>query len=222
VPGRSRADRLLELADDELILGWRNSEWTGIAPFLEEDVAFSSIAQNEIGHARALYELAARELGGDADALAFDREPGAYRCAALVELRLVPDWAGTIARHFLYESADAVRIGALRAGPDPELAAIAAKIDREEVYHRIHAEMWIDRLGAEPGVRAALERLWPYALGVVEPALRAELARRVGETLGRPLPEAEPVERGVHVPELASLWEEMTAVRRSAPAGARW
>ena len=57
------AELLLELADDELVLGWRDSEWTGIAPFLEEDVAFSSIAQNEIGHARALYELAARELG---------------------------------------------------------------------------------------------------------------------------------------------------------------
>ena len=52
---------LLEIADDELILGWRDSEWTGIAPLLEEDVAFSSIAQNEIGHARALYELVARE-----------------------------------------------------------------------------------------------------------------------------------------------------------------
>ena len=52
-----RTELLLELADDELILGWRNSEWTGIAPFLEEDVAFSSIAQNEIGHARALYQL---------------------------------------------------------------------------------------------------------------------------------------------------------------------
>jgi len=55
-----RTDLLLSIADDELILGWRNSEWTGIAPFLEEDVAFSSIAQNEIGHARALYELVAR------------------------------------------------------------------------------------------------------------------------------------------------------------------
>ena len=41
-----RAQRLLELADDELILGWRDSEWTGVAPSLEEDVAFSSIAQN--------------------------------------------------------------------------------------------------------------------------------------------------------------------------------
>ena len=60
---------LLGLADDELVLGWRDSEWTGIAPVLEEDVAFSSIAQNEIGHARAVYGL----LTDDADALAFDR-----------------------------------------------------------------------------------------------------------------------------------------------------
>ena len=58
-----RAQLLLQIADDELVLGWRDSEWTGIAPSLEEDVAFSSIAQNEIGHARALYELAARDLG---------------------------------------------------------------------------------------------------------------------------------------------------------------
>ena len=75
------AQELLAIADDELVLGWRNSEWTGIAPFLEEDVAFSSIAQNEIGHARALYELAARELGTDADALAFDRPLDEYRSA---------------------------------------------------------------------------------------------------------------------------------------------
>ncbi len=46
-----RAQLLLRIADDELILGWRDSEWTGIAPSLEEDVAFSSIAQNEIGRA---------------------------------------------------------------------------------------------------------------------------------------------------------------------------
>ena len=72
------AQELLKLADDELVLGWRNSEWTGIAPFLEEDVAFSSIAQTEIGHARAWYELAAKELGTDADSLAFDREPDEY------------------------------------------------------------------------------------------------------------------------------------------------
>src|SRR6185503_20293323 len=109
---------------DELILGWRDSEWTGIAPMLEEDVAFSSIAQNEIGHARALYEL----LSDDADALAFDRTPDEYRCAPLVELRLL-DWAHTIARRWLYEVADRVRIEALMASDDPEVAGLAAKID---------------------------------------------------------------------------------------------
>jgi ring-1,2-phenylacetyl-CoA epoxidase subunit PaaC len=225
VPGRSKTELLLALADDELILGWRNSEWTGIAPFLEEDVAFSSIAQNEIGHARALYELAARELGTDADALAFDRPPEAYRSAPLVELRRL-EWARTIARHWLYETADAIRLEALKGSDDPEIAGIAAKIDREEVYHRIHAEMWIDRLLASeegrPRVDEALEELWPYALGVLDDDLRPELVRRVEAKLGRSLPEVEQVSRGQHEAELAELLEEMTMVRRSAPAGARW
>jgi ring-1,2-phenylacetyl-CoA epoxidase subunit PaaC len=140
------AQRILEIADDELILGWRDSEWTGIAPFLEEDVAFSSIAQTEIGHARAWYELAAKELGTDPDALAFDREPDEYRCAPFVELRLVGDWARTIARRWLYEAADALRIEALRGSDQRELAGLAARIDREEAYHRMHAEMWAERL----------------------------------------------------------------------------
>ena len=167
-----RVQLLLALADDELILGWRNSEWTGIAPSLEEDVAFSSIAQNEIGHARALYELAARELGTDADALAFDRSLDEYRSAPLVELRRL-EWARTIARHWLYETADAIRLEALRASDDPELAGIAAKIDREEVYHRIHAEMWVDRLlGSDEGAAAARRG----ARGAL--AVRARRARR--------------------------------------------
>jgi ring-1,2-phenylacetyl-CoA epoxidase subunit PaaC len=213
---RERADLLLQLADDELILGWRNSEWTGIAPFLEEDVAFSSIAQNEIGHARALYELAARELGGDADSIAFDRRPEEYRCSPLVQLRLVPDWARTIARHVLYEAADAVRIAALKEHEDPELAGIAAKIDREEVYHRLHAEMWHERLREEDRYRAAVEELWPYALGVVAVELRPVLAAQVGRD------EVKAVERAAPGPEFATLWEEMTMVRRSAPVGAQW
>ena len=187
-----RAQLLLPIADDELVLGWRNSEWTGIAPFLEEDVAFSSIAQNEIGHARALYQLVADELGTTADELAFDRPPEEYRCSRLVELRLVPDWAQTIARHVLYEEADAKRIEELKASDDPEVAGLAAKIDREEVYHRMHAEMWRERLTDEPRFTAALEEIQPLL-----------------------------DERGEHTPEFAELWEEMTMVRRSV-AGATW
>jgi len=193
-----RAQLLLELADDELILGWRNSEWTGIAPFLEEDVAFSSIAQNEIGHARALYELAAQDLETTADALAFDRTPEEYRSCRLVELRL-PEWERTIARHVLYEGADAQRLQRLIASDDAEVAGLAAKIDREEAYHRMHAQMWADRLEDEPRFQAALEELRPLAAAVLEPGLS-----------------------NGHTPELAELWEEMTIVRRSQPAGTKW
>jgi len=211
----ARAQVLLALADDELIVGWRDSEWTGIAPTLEEDVAFSSIAQNEIGHARALYELAAVELGSDADTLAFDRAPEDYRCAPLVELHLM-EWAHTIARRYLYEEADRVRTTALMQSDDAELAGLAAKIDREEVYHRMHAEMWAARLRDEPRFTAAVEELWPYALGVLEPPLRPELARLVGLPVS-----VEVHERGAHRPELAELLTEMTEVRRSEP-GAQW
>ena len=205
---------LLPIADDELFLGWRESEWTGIAPMLEEDVAFSSIAQNEIGHARALYQLLVGEEG-DADALAFDRRLEEYRCAPLVELRLL-DWAHTIARRWLYETADEIRIAALKSDPDPAIAGLAAKIDREETYHRMHAEMWHDRLKDEPRFKEAVEELWPYALGLLPPELRGELVQRVG------LAEVEAVERGTHTDELAPMWEEMTEVRQSAPAGAQW
>jgi 1,2-phenylacetyl-CoA epoxidase catalytic subunit len=80
----------------------------------------------------------------------------------------------------------------------------------------MHAEMWHERLRDEPRFRTAVEELWPYALGVLPTELRGELVSRVG--LGK----VEAVERGTHTDELASLWEEMTEVRRSAPAGAQW
>src|SRR5438093_7643193 len=156
---------------------------------LEEDVAFSSIAQNEIGHARALYQL----LAEDADALAFDRPPEEYRCSPLVQLRFVPDWARTIARRVLYEAADELRLERLKASSDEAVAGLAAKIDREEAYHRMHAQMWHDRLQHAPRYTKALEEL-------------------------RPLLDA----RGNHGPELADLWKEMTMVRRSQPPGATW
>ena len=224
---RSRVDLLLELADGELVLGWRESEWTGIAPFLEEDVAFSSIAQAEIGHARALYALAARELGTDPDALAFDRAPEEYRCAPLVELRLVPDWGRTAARHYLYETADALRIEALKESPWDDIANLAAKIEREETYHVMHAEMWVDRLAeSEDGrerLREALAELWPYALGVLEEPERERFRELAAAKLPffSPRRVDEPVARGEHTPELPPLLEEMTMVRRLAPE-AQW
>ena len=209
------AQELLRLADDELILGWRNSEWTGIAPFLEEDVAFSSIAQTEIGHARAWYELAANELETDADSLAFDREPDEYLCAPLVEMRMADDWARTIARHWLYETADRIRIQVLLNSVDRKVAGLAEKIDREETYHRIHAEMWAERLRDEPKFREAVDELWPYALGVLLEEQRSLFCEAVERD------EGEAIERSGHTEGLRPLWEEMTMVRRSVP-GASW
>ena len=77
-----------------------------------------------------------------------------------------------------------MRIDALMRSDDAELAGLAAKIDREETYHRLHAELWAARLRDEPRFRSAVEELWPFALGVLEPELRPELARRVGLELG--------------------------------------
>ena len=124
--------------------------------------------------------------------VAFDRSPDDYLCTPLVQLRLL-DWAHAIARRYLYEQADRERIEALMRSDDPELAGLAAKIDREEAYHRMHAELWADRLRDEPRFRQALDELQPYVGG----------------------------ERGTHTPEFAELWNEMTSVRRSAP-GAEW
>src|SRR3954452_20534736 len=99
------------------------------------------------------------------------------------------------------------------ASADAELSGLAAKIDREEVYHRLHAEMWAARLSDEPRFTAAVEELWPFALGMLEPALRPELARRAGRTSNSLLQaqvSAHPELRGAHTPELAELLAEMT------------
>jgi ring-1,2-phenylacetyl-CoA epoxidase subunit PaaC len=210
------ADLLLAIADDELILGWRDSEWTGIAPVLEEDVAFSSIAQNEIGHARAIYQL----LSDDPDALAFDRSPDEYRSSPFVELRFVPDWARTIARRVLYEAVDELRIERLKASSDGAVAGLAAKIDREEAYHRVHAEMWHARLHDEPRYRDAVDELWPYAVAMADPDVRGRLSGQ----FERKIPSNRLLlsrGHGDHVDNWPALWAEMTEVRRSVP-GAAW
>src|SRR2546428_1775954 len=93
-----RLDLLLALADDELIIGHRHSEWTGWVPHLEEDLAFSSIAQDEMAHARLLYGLALPLMGDgwDEDRLALGREPAEYRNAVLCE-RPNRDWGYSLA-----------------------------------------------------------------------------------------------------------------------------
>lgn len=164
---------LLAVADDEFVIGSWDSEWTGIAPMLEEDVATSSIAQDEIGHAQALYGLLAELTGRDADDIAYGREPDAYRHAALLN-HARGDWAFSVARRYLYETADTVRLAALARSSFTPLASLAGKMRREETYHLMHADAWLRRLGdgATDGrerLATALRTLWPDAQQVFAP-----------------------------------------------------
>jgi len=245
------AGLLLSMADDEFVIGFSDSEWTGIAPILEEDVAMSSIAQDELGHARAIYELLAGFLGDgrDADAIAYDREPEAYRHARLLD-HPRGDWAETIARRFLYDTADAARLAAIGDGWPP-LAELVAKIRREERYHVMHAQVWVDRLagaGGEARERfvAALEALasdastvlatpegeaalveagiLTHPMAVAADAWRAEVTSTLAPLAIRldlpPAPAAADARTG-HSEAFRWLWGEFTSVRRSEP-GATW
>jgi ring-1,2-phenylacetyl-CoA epoxidase subunit PaaC len=165
-------DVLLSLGDDEFILGYWDSEWTGVAPMLEEDVACSSIAQDEIGHARLFYQQVEALTGTSIDDLAYGRQPDKYRQVQLVD-HPRGDWAFTIARQFLYDTADALRLASLRSSAYVPLAQDIVKIEREEVYHQMHVHVWLERLanGNHEGrlrLEQALERLWPDALGMFE------------------------------------------------------
>jgi ring-1,2-phenylacetyl-CoA epoxidase subunit PaaC len=240
---------LLSTADDEFVIGFSDSEWTGIAPLLEEDVAMSSLSQDELGHAAALYGLLADLTGTDADAIAYDRVPADYRHARLLDHGR-GDWAMTIARRYLYETADVVRLGALADGAWAPLAELVGKLQREERYHAMHIGAWFERLAGavgEPRDRLldALTVLGPDAGTVFaplpdEPALieagvlarpmadlerdwRAGLAATLTRLSLPTLPATTHPERGRtdHGADFEWLHGEFTNVRRSDP-GATW
>jgi ring-1,2-phenylacetyl-CoA epoxidase subunit PaaC len=175
---------LVALGDDELILGHRHSEWTGFAPQIEEDVAFSSIAQDEIGHAAAYYAIAGSISGDDPDRIGLGREAGDYRNAILCELEN-REWAFTLARHWLYDLADDMRLESLAGSEDDKLRALATKLRREERYHLIHADAWLTRIAQGPvegrtRLIDALSEAFPAALGLFEPFETEEAAVKEG------------------------------------------
>src|SRR3954468_4780463 len=152
--GRERALGLLllSMADDEFVIGFSDSEWTGIGPILEEDVGISSLAQDELGHAQAIYQLFAEVVrdGRDADAVAYDRPPDGYFHARLLD-HPRGDWAATIVRRWLYETADAARLTALTDSAHAPRRALVAKLRREERYHQMHVDAWLERLATAGG-----------------------------------------------------------------------
>ncbi len=147
------ADLLFQLADDDFVLGYRDQEWLGLAPHIEEDVAFGSIAQEQIGHATFYYHLLESLGVGRADDLASLRPGEQRRNAVLLEqpngengdFLNQPhfDWAWTIVRHYLYDVWDIARLNLLKESRFVPLAEAAEKILGEKRYHRAHQELWI-------------------------------------------------------------------------------
>ena len=245
------AELLLTMADDEFVIGFRDSEWTGVAPMLEEDVAFSSIAQDEIGHARLLYEMRAALTGEDADRLAFHRQPDEYRHARLLD-QPRQGWGFTIARRWLYDTADSVRLAALARSSFAPLAEVVAKIRREERYHLMHLDAWLERLATHEGTprdeaTTALEALEPVATSVFAPFDGEEmlvaagvLSAPISELAARWRSEANARLGALGLPSIAAgrppadgrshkqpdesfvwLWNEFTSVAR-LEEGAQW
>ena len=178
------SDYAVWLADDALILGHRLSEWCGKAPMLEEDLALANIGLDLLGQARALYAFAgaAEGKGRDEDDFAYGRDAAAYRNLLMLEL---PNggFAFTIARQFLVSAFAVPFWRALKASRESELAAVAAKAEKEAAYHLRHASEWLIRLGdgtPESGRRAqdALDEIWAwtgefFAMDAGEAALAA-------------------------------------------------
>ena len=168
-----KLDLLYRLADDQLILGHRNSEWNGLGPILEEDIAFSSMAQDKLGHSLLLYGLLHALGEAEPDTVAFTRNAPQFHCCQLVELP-IGGYDFSLTRHFLFDHAELLRFEALAGSTYEPLAQVARKLRGELKYHALHANTWMKRLGTATDeaigrMQAALDFTLPYALGIFEP-----------------------------------------------------
>jgi len=239
---------VLALADDELILGHRNSEWTGHGPILEEDIAFTNLALDEVGHAQLWYRLAAELLGEDPDSQpdrwVFFRGQEEYRNLRLVELPR-GDWAFSMLRQYLFDALERVRLQALADAGEARVHAVSAKIAREEAYHLRHTAAWVRRLGkgteeSRRRMQAALEAIWPHTSQMFTPVFEDSaldlqppaVLQEAWEGLVRPhlagsglmvpaMAESAVAGREVHTPHLGGLLSEMQQVARTE-AEASW
>ncbi len=243
-------DYLLAMADDELILGHRNSEWCGHAPILEEDIAFANIALDEIGHAIVWYELAADVLGEEretyANRMVYFRDAPDYRNTQMVELPK-GDWAFTMLRQYLFDQFEMVRLEKLAQSSYAPLSEAAAKIRTEEMYHLRHTQAWVRRLGlgteeSHRRMQTALNEIWPHAIALFQPsdseillinaeyvpatsALKTEWMERIMSYLQEArltLPQTSVVpSRTHHTEHLAALLSDLQQIARLDPM-AKW
>lgn len=163
---------LYKIADDQLIIGHRNSEWNGLGPILEEDIAFCSMAQDKIGQSLQFYTLLEKLGEKEPDTIAFTRNANQFHNCQLVELP-IGDYEFSLIRHFLFDHAEYIRFNMLSHSSYAPLAELSHKLKGEIKYHIMHANTWIDQLGnstkeATERMQKALNMAFPYALGIFE------------------------------------------------------
>src|SRR5512137_2495012 len=143
---------LLRLADSDVVLAQRLSEWVGKGPVIEEDIALTNVGLDLIGQARLWYgyagEVEARihGKGRDEDAFAFRRDAAGFRNVLLVE-QPNGGYADTMARQFCFDRMHVLLLDALAASRDARMAEIAAKSLKEAIYHAERSADWVIRLG---------------------------------------------------------------------------
>jgi ring-1,2-phenylacetyl-CoA epoxidase subunit PaaC len=179
VNARLLHEYLLRLGDDALIAAQRLAEWCACAPEMEEDVALTNIALDQLGAARLLLSYAGEVSGGaDEDSLAYLRDDKEFRNCLLAELPngdvdapagqpTAGDFAVTIGKLLMLSAYQLPLYQALSGSTDERLAAIAAKAVKESAYHLDHASLWTLRLGdgtdeSHRRMQEAVDGLWPY------------------------------------------------------------
>ncbi len=160
---------LLRQGDNALVLGHRTSEWCGLAPALEEDIALTNTALDLIGQTQLWLGYAAEveDTGRSANDLAYLRDAYDFRNLLMLE---VPneDFGRTLMRQFLFDAFQVPWLTALQTSADPRVAEIAAKSLKEATYHLDRSAETVVALGdgtadSNARMQAALDYLWPYS-----------------------------------------------------------
>lgn len=168
------AVRILSHADDKLMLGHVQSDWTGLGPILEEDIASSAMAQDDLSHALTLYQYLGDRYDLDPDVIAFERSAENYFCCDLVTQSDEFDWAGSVVKRWLMATYMLIVIADLsKADDDSDLGPRCDRILPEQELQVLHLQRWIIRLSnagdeARERMQLALDRIAPLAGMVVE------------------------------------------------------
>lgn len=200
---------LYKIADDQLIIGHRNSEWTGLGPILEEDIAFSSIAQDKIGQSQHIYDILHSLGEQDADTIAFTRNANEYKCCHFAEYP-IGEYDFSLMRNFLFNHSEQIRFEMLASSSLDQLAKLAKKYKGEIKYHTMHSDTWIKQLGnaneeSRARMQTALTECFNPALGIFEESPYADVLKTLGIFEGENVLQEKWIESITPVLEAASL-----------------